>query len=878
MQIKRPDVVKVFGKDAMQGNYLPVKFGTNVVVPKESFENIANKNFEYGLESLEGDLQMKDLNTVFFYDSVLLKYLFTHGIPEFSTYEDYPIGAVVQYNGEVWISTKEVKASTHKKAVDPCDPCGCKTDVCENPIYPSKDNSWCKVITSCEYDSKIAELEEKDAALEKSINNINEINNIKGVKGFAILPNKTTGALELDLELSDNSHITIPMTKFGHIERKNDGTLSITNANGTTLEVPPIKVKAAKEADGKVVITNQDGSTVEIGKPVEFDLSQHVDNKTVRLKDGKLEVIKEKCATVTNLNTLEVSDGNLKQLGISCFTGVFNAADANTAIGAPVEFGKTNVEKSDAITAKEDITSGNQLDFTGWQVATGKEVHQYIYSRVGDGVQSGWVRSNDSGMNEDGTLKNPNDWGKWVYELNLPKQPTASSGLDCAAIDALPERQWKKGTTILAKQDGECVRLVAFDSIFQEIGVGITADKTNAFVNEEYRIVVTVSNTGEGKNELTNLNIVGPANTSDYEIKDVTFTKSEADVVEQVNNLTYNIRGLKKSGTVVVKYTVVPKVLGNYQFTAAVNPNSALDKDLGNNNATLILNAHTKADPNYVPSVDCPLIVATELGSNTQLTQLRTKIEDGKQYASTNVDNFGNLFANRETLKGLKIRLENASTVVGYKHFHGWRDGYILSNGNIAASNLVNGDSGLTFDNVLNSRADGIKSGTDGFTFENGVVTITEDVEVFAISCRPQGNNCKWQHYMFSTALAPTTKAITTSNVIGGGVSIIDTYVNEVTLDGDVSKINVVPNNITVNKNKKVQATVARNSRATRVQKLVFRVRAGTAASLNYTSTNNYAVTHSAGKTTITENSITVAADAKPTDSVNTNYIQVIVE
>ena len=748
MQIKRPDIVKVFGKDAMQGNYLPVKFGTNVVVPKESFENIANKNFEYGLESLEGDLQLKDLNTVFFYQSTLLKYLFSKGIPEFSAYENYEAGAVVQKDGVVWVTTKAIEASLHKKEPNPCDPCDCKVE-CENPVYPSKESGWCKIITSCEYDSKIAELEEKDAALEKSINNINEINNIKGVKGFAILPNKTTGALELDLELSDNSHIAIPMTKFGHIERKNDGTLLITNANGTTLEVPPIKVKAAKEADGKVVITNQDGSTVEIGKPAEFDLSQHVDNKTVHLRDGKLEVIKGKAE---------------------------------------------------------------------------------------------------------------------------------STGLDCAAIDALPERQWKKGTSILAKQDGECVRLVAFDSIFQEIGVGITADKTNAFVNEEYRIVVTVSNTGEGKNELTNLNIVGPANTADYEIKDVTFTKSEADEVEQVNNLTYNIRGLKKGGTVVVKYTVVPKVLGNYQFTAAVNPNSALDKDLGNNNATLVLNAHTKADPNYVPSVDCPLIVATELDSNTQLVQLRTKIEDGKQYASTNVDNFGNLFANRETLKGLKIRLENASTVVGYKRFHNWRNGYILSNGNITASSLVNGDSGLTFDNVLNSSADGIKSGTDGFTFENGVVTITEDVEVFAISCRPQGNNCKWQHYMFSTALAPTTKTITTSNVIGGDVSIVDIYVNEVTLDDDVSKINVVPNNITVNKSKKVQATVVRNSRATRVQKLVFRVRAGTAASLNYTSTNNYAVTHSAGKTTITENSITVTADAKPTDSVNTNYIQVIVE
>lgn len=231
MQIKRPDIIKVFGKNAMQGDYLPVKFGTNVVVPKESFEDIANKNFEYGLESLEGDLQLKDLNTVFFYQGALLKYLFQKGIPEFSAYENYEAGAVVQKDGVVWVATKAIEASLHKKEANPCDPCGCRVE-CENPVYPSKEAGWCKFITSCEYDLKIAELEAKDKALQKAIDDL------KGVEGFAILPNKTTGALELDLELSDGSHIVIPMTKFGHIEQNKDGTLSITNANGTTLELP----------------------------------------------------------------------------------------------------------------------------------------------------------------------------------------------------------------------------------------------------------------------------------------------------------------------------------------------------------------------------------------------------------------------------------------------------------------------------------------------------------------------------------------------------------------------------------------------------------------------------------------------------------------
>ena len=531
-------------------------------------------------------------------------------------------------------------------------------------------------------------------------------------------------------ELTDNNDgtgsvtygdTTLPvMTRPTTATKAEDGVVTITNANGTTVEVPAIKVKAAKEANGKVVITNQDGSTVEIEK---------------------------------------------------------------------------------------------------------------------------------------------------------------SSGLDCAAIDALPERQWKKGTALLAKQDGECVRLAAFDSIFQEVGVGITADKTNAFVNEEYKVVVTVSNTGEGKNELTNLNIVGPANTADYEIKDVTFTKSEADEVEQVNNLTYNIRGLKKGGTVIVKYTVVPKVLGNYQFTAAVNPNSALDKDLGNNNATLILNARTKADPNYTPSVDCPLVIATELDSNTQLVQLHTVAYNIGSQANAELTNYGNLFANRETLKGLKIRLENASTVVGYKKPYGDSSGYIVSNGRVSTASIPRGDIDESQVNALLVNADSTKHGTDGYTFENGVLTITDDIEVFAVSCRPQGSNCKWQSYMFATAHAPTSKTITPSDVVGGTTTLEDIYDLEGKINNpDTARINVIPSDVTVSATRVIRASVARHNRATRAQKLVFRVKAGTAASLNYTSTDNYAVTRSAGKTTITENSITVTADAKPTDSVNTKYIQVIVE
>ena len=387
-----------------------------------------------------------------------------------------------------------------------------------------------------------------------------------------------------------------------------------------------------------------------------------------------------------------------------------------------------------------------------------------------------------------------------------------------------------------------------------------------------------MSNTGVGKNTLTDWVITKPVGGV-YDVKDVRVTSNGVDRVETVSEFNYKLHGLSSGGTAIARFKVVPKAVGTFQFSSTVAPNSALDQDVKNNTASLTLSATTKADPNYVPSVDCPLVIATELDSNTQLVQLRTDNVGNGSLARTGLDNYGNLFANRETLKGLKIRLQNASTAVGYSRDYRSYNSFIISNGRVTSGSSVTGDDGLSYGNYLSSSADGIKSGTGGFTFENGVVTITADVEVFAISCRPQGSNCKWQHYMLSTATNPTSKVITTSNVIGGSTSIVDTYVDEkFTSADDVSGINVIPSSVTVVKNKKINASVSRSERATRVQKLVFRVRAGTAASLNYTSTNNYAVTHSAGKTTITENKISVAADAKPTDSVNTKYIQVIVE
>lgn len=226
--LSRPKMVKTFAINAMDANHLAVRFGTNRLA--KDIESIANDNFEYGIESLEGDLQPRDLNSVLKYLSANLTYLFQQGVAAFSPYQNYPFGALAQHDGSLWITTKEIKASKHEPKFDPCNPCAVPD--CEVAAFPSEENGWCRLVTFCEYKNDLAELREKDKALEAAIADL------KGVKGFSIIPNADTGLLELNLALSDGKSIVIPMTKFGHIEQNKDGTLSITNADGTTLELP----------------------------------------------------------------------------------------------------------------------------------------------------------------------------------------------------------------------------------------------------------------------------------------------------------------------------------------------------------------------------------------------------------------------------------------------------------------------------------------------------------------------------------------------------------------------------------------------------------------------------------------------------------------
>jgi len=222
--IKSPEnKYKVFGENSSSAEYLPVEFATDKLIPKTDWFEVANKNFSFGLESLEGDLQLRDLNSIFYYLGKAVGYLYQRGVPEWNKYEDYPAGALVSYEGTLYVSIgatfgkKEPKEPQYDSCGRLCpteQQCGFEdTDPCAVESNPKVSTMWIPLVVKSEYEAKIAELEAMDKALKTTLDSL------KGVEGFTF--NETTGNYELTL--SDGSTVVA----------KHEATVALKNFDGT---------------------------------------------------------------------------------------------------------------------------------------------------------------------------------------------------------------------------------------------------------------------------------------------------------------------------------------------------------------------------------------------------------------------------------------------------------------------------------------------------------------------------------------------------------------------------------------------------------------------------------------------------------------------
>ena len=267
--------------------------------------------------------------------------------------------------------------------------------------------------------------------------------------------------------------------------------------------------------------------------------------------------------------------------------------------------------------------------------------------------------------------------------------------------------------------------------------------------------------------------------------------------------------------------------------------------------------------------MDCPRITATELDSNTQLVMIPST-ERGSRWFR--MYDGVNVFANRENLKGLRIRLDGASTV------------YVLKSDDRttqldALVEFENGKFAYTWGVEAVSFEPGvaIKRGVDGFAFSDNILEFTKEHTNVMVLCRPAGQNCRWQLFNVRGAAVPKLIKIASSNANGGEV-IYETILPK-NAESASAIINAIPSSIKykIDNHKRVGVN---DNHARFAQKLIFKVRSGTAASLdiNGSEFGTGYIPFTSGKTTITENRVTVAADATSTDSINSEYLQVIVE
>ena len=483
----------------------------------------------------------------------------------------------------------------------------------------------------------------------------------------------------------------------------------------------------------------------------------------------------------------------------------------------------------------------------------------------------------------------PANLGKGIEFNPATNQWEAKSGFDCSSIDQLPERPWKKGTTLLAKQDGQCVRLSSFDTFFQEIGVGITASRTNGFTGEEYRVVVTVTNTGEGTNELTNLNISKPEGLGvAYDIKDLETSKVQVGEIERVDDFSYNIKNTKKGGTAIIRFTVVPKALGNYQFTAMVNPNSALDKDLGNNTSTIVLNAQTKTDANLEVSEECPIVELTDVATGTVLGQAHTDVDNvgGKKVNRRIATRWGKLagpgsifYVDRDS-QGLQLRLSHPATIIctGVKVPAGYSESVFTKSGFktyiadfIIDSNKNSQQTSLEHDAIF--KVSNYTETANITVAENAQdITINGDYKAIILLVKPRGKNCALQGWVLSFSKPTAPRSIELTDVQGGTVSKASRVVEKTSdytsiIRADKGKYQTVPET--------PSATFLSNPTETLVS--VLKVKAGTAASANI-NWNGLPLLKTSGLVTITDTGVTVSANATSADSVKSQYLDVVIE
>lgn len=344
----------------------------------------------------------------------------------------------------------------------------------------------------------------------------------------------------------------------------------------------------------------------------------------------------------------------------------------------------------------------------------------------------------------------------------------AKAGLDCAAIDALPKKAWKKGTTILAKQDGECIQLIPESSLISDLVVSAGVDKQSGFVGDTYIATFTVANLGEGDVDEATFTVQIPA-VSGIRVSEQTFTKDKVEVTANEATNTYTLRKFKASGSFKLRMTFVLEEAGSFPINGVVTTNAAFEIKKENNQTVLIISASEKAQNKD----SCDLIPIIDKSTSIQLVSA-TFDKDGSVGIKNDFRNMRvNTYINDDTLTGKTFKVTGAvsaamfiirdmkvdpATGTQVKGSSDWYPSAALfkedGKGTMRISYVVATQrETLSASSSKLPPSNGTFEQSDEFTFANGEFTINaEDVNGAVILVKPQGTSCGWQAaYVFAS-------------------------------------------------------------------------------------------------------------------------------
>lgn len=380
--------------------------------------------------------------------------------------------------------------------------------------------------------------------------------------------------------------------------------------------------------------------------------------------------------------------------------------------------------------------------------------------RVRIGVNGNWfIDGVDTGKPSRGEAGEKGDAGAPGAKGDKGDSSDAKAGLDCAAIDALPKKVWKKGTTVLAKQDGECIQLVPETSLISDLILGMTIDKSSFYVGDEAIVTLIASNLGDGTVDTATLDLQIPE-VSGATVARKTYEADKVTVKENTDNTGYTLTEMQASGFIKVTLALTLREEGDYPIGGLITTDSPFEINKTNNRASVVLRARTKAQNKDA----CDLVPIVDKETGVQLLS-STIDESGQVDIAYYTRSRLNYFMTKDTLQGKTFKVTGAvsaamfvMTNLAYDSATKTQDTTRTTNGlssPIIFKEMPDGKLRFSYYYGRNETSSGnaskIPNGTaaltkfTGFTFANGELTINEDIKGAIILVKPQGNNCGWQ-------------------------------------------------------------------------------------------------------------------------------------